>query len=207
VPIVANTVTLKSPPSNAIEPARHGSVQSNEAPVPAAQPQSLPLAASKSAASIASEGHYRSNRQMDPSPRAANHSAATAVTGRSFSQPAKPPAQSDGGIEIIAPPGAQLPIALLQASDGTNSETELNPVQQRLADKLAEDFVQEVASTGAAEEPGSANSEESNTEALNRWRHAAAGADERFRALLGYDIYNREIIRQHQVNNQTLPKH
>jgi hypothetical protein len=206
VPIAASTTSPKSPSSRAIEPVPNGSVQSNDTPVPTAYSDSLPLTASKPAVSIPNDGSYRPIRRVDSSTRVATHSATTAVTGGPFSQPPKAPAQLDDEIEISVSSSAQLPVALLQRSDGTDSATELSPAQQKLADKLAEDFVQEVVTTGARNEAGSANPGESNAEALNRWQHAAAGADERFRSLFGYDIYNREIVRQHQVNKQTLPR-
>jgi hypothetical protein len=210
-PLASNETAPRSPSneatSHASEPSRNRLVQLSERTVPTADPEPSPLAESNAAVARRSETFNLPNRPVDSNPKVINHSVPTAVIGRPFSQSPQPRGQLDDVVEIDIPPGAQLPVALLQASNGTDSGTELNPAQQGLAEKVAEDFVREIATTGAAGEGGSANPGEYTAEVLNRWRQVKDGADERLRSLLGQDIYNREIIRQHQVNQQTLPKH
>lgn len=122
-------------------------------------------------------------------------SSATATASRyEFSKPPIPePIENE--LEIIVPSGLALPIALLRASADSESSPELNQSQQTAADRIAEDFVREVASNNPDQTP----------DASLRWSQLAAAADERFRSLMGQDAYNREVIRQSLLNKQTLP--
>jgi len=108
-------------------------------------------------------------------------------------------------LEVVVPPGAPLPLSVLHADTALDTSTELTTSQQELAHQQAEDFIREAALNNPQIHDGSANDEQADAKALGWWQNAAARADERFRALLGHDSYNREVIRQHQFNKQTLP--
>jgi hypothetical protein len=74
------------------------------------------------------------------------------------------------------------------------------PGQQELADRVASDFTKSVASDSPSASPDNSNKNAIESADEERWQKAAALADDRFRALLGDEVYNRELIRQHQIH-------
>lgn len=122
----------------------------------------------------------------------------TAV-GRSQTQRAT--ASEPDAIEVIVPIGARLPTALVQTNEGVRPEAALNAAQQELADDLATEFAEEIAQNDA-KHPVTPETSEPNADALKFWKDVAERADDRFRSLFGFESYNRESIRQHQLSNQ-----
>jgi hypothetical protein len=111
----------------------------------------------------------------------------------------------NGALEVDVPFGVPLPAAVLHASAPPILPTELDPAHQRIAEQQAEDFVRQVAARDSDERGRSSNARQTQADSLAWWRQATAIADERFRALVGHEAYNRAIIRQHQFNKPTLP--
>lgn len=122
------------------------------------------------------------------------------TTGRG-SQTLLVAASEQDGIEIIVPFGARLPTALVQTNEGVRPGAALNSAQQELADDLATEFAEEIAQNDA-KHPVPSETTKPNADALNFWKNAADRADDRFRSLFGFEAYNRESARQHQLLNQ-----
>jgi hypothetical protein len=101
---------------------------------------------------------------------------------------------------IDVPPGAPLPVAVFVSARQTESNDAYSPGQQELADRVASDFTKSVASDSPSASPDNSNKNAVESAGEERWQKAAALADDRFRALLGDEVYNRELIRQHQIH-------
>jgi hypothetical protein len=100
---------------------------------------------------------------------------------------------------IDVPPGAPLPVAVFVSARQPEFEAGYTAVQREAAERVASDFTREIAAEALTQPLAGENIANPQPKERERWDMASSKADERFRALLGDETYNRELILQHQL--------
>jgi len=134
------------------------------------------------------------------SPREATAFATTASVGVSDPVPIGSVIMTDD-TAVDVPEGAPLPVAVLVSARLAETNPQFSRGQQEGIDRVATEFTKDIANGSSEEQPGSSASEATATRDLRHWHTATARANELTRALLGDELYNRELIREHQLKH------
>jgi hypothetical protein len=109
---------------------------------------------------------------------------------RPSQQPAVAPESAGAETVIELPPGLSVPAALA----GKNPLLNLAPNQQKLADKISDDFMNQVEAGNSGTQGGGKASTDGVESSEQNWRRAQQSADDRYRLLFGDAAYNQQSL-------------